>query len=240
MATSKENAKRKRAATDPIDIVNEKNDEKFIKEHLCPSDSSWTSWTHPKSHETYSLALISAKEINSADLDACYNLIEETSRADYEASSTFDWKPVKKMAEMKSPELRYILVKNSEGLVRGFTSLMPTYEEGEPVVYCYEIHLKPELRGTGLGRLLMSFLESVAAHTPPIEKVMLTCFLSNQKALAFYKSMGFTQDPISPVPKKLRYGREFIPDYAIMSKTVERKAVLDIASSQSQSDAELE
>ena len=33
------------------------------------------------------------------------------------------------------------------GSIRGFTSLMPTWEEGEPVVYCYEIHLKPEMRG---------------------------------------------------------------------------------------------
>lgn len=82
-----------------------------------------------------------------------------------------------------------------------------------------------------MSRLLMSFLESVAAHTPPIKKIMLTCFLSNQKALAFYKSFGFTQDPISPVPKKLRYGREFIPDYVIMSKTIESKAPLDITSS---------
>ncbi|KAI1746781.1 acyl-CoA N-acyltransferase [Xylaria castorea] len=231
MTTStKESAKRKRAATDHIENANQKNDEKFIQEHLCPSDLSWSSWTHPNSHETYSLALISARGLDSADLDACYNLIEETSRADYEAS-TLGWKPAKKIAEMKSPELRYVLVKNSEGVVRGFTSLMPTYEEGEPVVYCYEIHLKPELQRTGLGRLLMSFLESVAAHTPPIKKIMLTCFLANQKALAFYRSLGFTRDPISPVPKKLRYGREFVPDYVIMSKTVESKAVLDTASS---------
>ncbi|KAH8167026.1 hypothetical protein CIB48_g1212 [Xylaria polymorpha] len=201
-------AKRKRVATDPIEKVNQKGDDQFIQEHLCPS----------------------AGRLGNADLDACYNLIEETSRIDYE-SSTSGWKPVKKIAEMKSPELRYILVKNSEGDIRGFTSLMPTYEEGEPVVYCYEIHLKPELQRTGMSRLLMSFLESVAAHTPPIKKIMLTCFLSNQKALAFYKSFGFTQDPISPVPKKLRYGREFIPDYVIMSKTIESKAPLDITSS---------
>ncbi|KAI0452310.1 acyl-CoA N-acyltransferase [Xylaria acuta] len=228
MTISKESAKRKRAATDPIEKVNQKSDEKFIQEHLRPSDSSWRSWTHPNSHETYSLALVSAGRLDRADLDACYNLIEETSRADYE-SSTFGWKPVKKIAEMKSPELRYILVKNSEDIIRGFTSLMPTYEEGEPVVYCYEIHLKPELQRTGMSRLLMSFLESVAAHTRPIKKIMLTCFVVNQKALAFYKSFGFTQDPISPVPKKLRYGREFIPDYVIMSKTVESIAVLDAA-----------
>lgn len=48
---------------------------------------------------------------------------------------------------MKSPELRYILVKAEDGSVAGFTSLMPTWEEGQPVIYCYEIHLKPHLQG---------------------------------------------------------------------------------------------
>lgn len=51
---------------------------------------------------------------------------------------------------MKSPEMRYIIVRDAAaagGSIRGFTSLMPTWEEGEPVVYCYEIHLKPEMRG---------------------------------------------------------------------------------------------
>ncbi|KAI0804452.1 acyl-CoA N-acyltransferase [Xylaria sp. FL0064] len=230
MKTSKEIAKRKRASTDPIEKVNQKSDDQFIKDHLRPSDSSWTSWSPPDTHVPYSLALISARRLASDDLDACYKLIEETSRADYE-SSTMGWKPIKKLAEMKSPELRYIVVKNNEGVVRGFTSLMPTYEEGEPVVYCYEIHLAAELRRTGLGRLLMSFLESVAYYTPPIKKVMLTCFLSNEKALNFYKSAGFTKDPISPEPKKLRYGREFIPDYVIMSKTVETKPLLNSTSS---------
>lgn len=63
------------------------------------------------------------------------------------------------MREMRSPELRYVLVtevagddeEKSEGgaakRIRGFTSLMPTFEEGQPVVYCYEIHLMEELRG---------------------------------------------------------------------------------------------
>lgn len=84
---------------------------------------------------------------------------------------------------------------------------------------------------TGLGSLLMSFLESIASRTPTVEKVMLTCFLSNPKALAFYKSSGFAEDPISPVPRKLRYGREFVPDYVIMSKKVESKVAPGSASS---------
>lgn len=81
-----------------------------------------------------------------SDLKLCLGLIEETSRSHYEASSR-GWNPRKKLIEMKEAEMRYIVVKDSAADVRGFTSLMPTYEEGEPVIYCYEIHLKPEMKG---------------------------------------------------------------------------------------------
>ncbi|CAJ2500155.1 Uu.00g030080.m01.CDS01 [Anthostomella pinea] len=185
------------------------------------SEQSWTEWTNPKTQAIFSLSLVRAGNLSQEDLKACFDLIEETSRADYEPSS-FGWKPSKKLAEMKSPDLRYILVKDVEGGgIRGFTSLMPTFEEGEPVVYCYEIHLKPELQGTGLGKLLMSFQERVAANTPPIKKVMLTCFVSNNQALGFYRKFGFETDRISPEPRKLRFGKLFVPDYVIMSKVVE-------------------
>ncbi|KAI0107303.1 acyl-CoA N-acyltransferase [Hypoxylon sp. NC0597] len=219
MKALKQSVKRRRATTNPIERANQKDDNTFVEEHLCPSMPTWTEWINPKTQDRFSLSLTQSGNLNADDLDACFRLVEETSRADYEAS-TIGWKPSKKLAEMKSPELRYIIVKDSRGRVRAFTSLMPTFEEGEPVVYCYEIHLKPELQGTGLGKTLMEFLESVAANTPPIEKVMLTCFLSNQRALAFYKKLGFKRDEISPEPRKLRFGKEFIPDYVIMSKVI--------------------
>jgi RimJ/RimL family protein N-acetyltransferase len=73
---------------------------------------------------------------------------------------------------------------------------------------------------TGLGKLLMGFQESVALHTPTIEKVMLTCFLNNKRGLAFYTKLGFLKDEISPEPRRLRFGKEFVPDYVILSKTV--------------------
>lgn len=80
------------------------------------------------------------------DFRACFNLIEETSSDDYRTYGE-GWHPRQKTREMKSEGLRYILVKNAGGDLRAFTSLMPCFEEGQPVVYCYEIHLKPELRG---------------------------------------------------------------------------------------------
>ncbi|KAI5921064.1 acyl-CoA N-acyltransferase [Camillea tinctor] len=229
MKHPKGDIKQRHAAADPIERVNQKGDEIFIKEHLCPSEPTWNQWVNPKSQDSFSLSLVRAGSLSDEDLKACFDLVEETSRADYEPSS-FGWKPSKKIAEMKSPDLRYILVKDSEGRVKAFTSLMPTYEEGEPVVYCYEIHLKPELQGTGLGKLLLGLHESVAANTPPIKKVMLTCFLSNMHAHEFYKKRGFEKDKISPEPRKLRYGKEFIPDYLIMSKVIVQEQSLGTSS----------
>ena len=48
---------------------------------------------------------------------------------------------------MKLLDLKYILIKSDQGVVEGFLSLMPTYEDGFPVIYCYEIHLSTILQG---------------------------------------------------------------------------------------------
>lgn len=66
----------------------------------------------------------------------------------------------------------------------------------------------------------MSFLDTVAAALPPVEKVMLTCFLSNERALRFYTQCGFAVDDISPRARRLRGAKVFTPDYCIMSKPV--------------------
>ena len=214
-----------------------------------------SEWAHPTTGANYAISLVGAPNISDADLDTCFNLIAETSQEDYEGSAG-RWRPASKLKEMKSAELRYILVRATKaptsspghpdesdqgGEIRGFTSLMPTFEAGEPVVYCYEIHLKPDLQGlvspsfsfesssetltsprqcrTGLGSLLMSFHTTVAENLPPITKVMLTCFVANERGLRFYKKLGFEKDALSPEGMKLR-GRMFVPDYMIMSKRV--------------------
>lgn len=68
----------------------------------------------------------------------------------------------------------------------------------------------------------MGFHVTVATNLPPITKVMLTCFLSNKRALGFYKRHGFETDDISPGPRKFRSGKVVMPDYVIMSKPVVR------------------
>lgn len=148
-------------------------------------------------------------------------MIKETSAADYAASSR-GWNPKQKRSEMREPDLRYLIVRDQTGTVRGFTSLMPTMEEGQPVVYCYEIHLQPELRGTGMAGLLMSLLETIARNIEVMEKVMLTVFTCNARAMAFYRRCGFEADDMSPRARRLRGGVVKEPDYVIMSKRVAR------------------
>jgi len=70
---------------------------------------------------------------------------------------------------------------------------------------------------TGLGALLLGFQSTAAHNMPFVTKVMLTCFRSNARALAFYRKHGFEADDISPGPRILR-GKMYQPDYAILSK----------------------
>lgn len=61
---------------------------------------------------------------------------------------------------------------------------------------------------------------TIAENLPPITKVMLTCFVSNERALGFYRGLGFEKDDISPEPRTLRLGRVLEPKYVIMSRVV--------------------
>ena len=172
--------------------------------------------------------------MSADDLDACFRLIELSSLEDYKRSKG-GWKPKAKRKEMRLLDLKYLLVKNGDQ-IEGFCSFMPTTEDECFVVYCYEIHLAPSLQGqvaksatmdlrltsnsTGMGKILMNFLDAVSRKIPNTEKIMLTCFLRNAKALQFYRKLGFETDEYSPPPKILRNGTKVEADYVILSKEV--------------------
>ncbi|KAM3416070.1 hypothetical protein BST61_g9555 [Cercospora zeina] len=166
-----------------------------------------------------------AKNLSQADLQGCFNLIERTSRHDYEPSS-FGWHPKRKMREMKDKEMRYIILRDSSpqessvATASGFLSFMLTHDSTPPVpvLYVYEVHLDESTRGKGLGKLLMRVAEDIARRVG-VEKVMLTCFTSNVKARTFYEYLGYDVDVCSPEDRKTR-NKVVKVDYVIMSKTL--------------------
>ncbi|CAM1504322.1 Fc.00g019130.m01.CDS01 [Cosmosporella sp. VM-42] len=129
-----------------IEKANQKSNKDFVNEYIKPSEQSWPRWKHPRTEVSYTLDLKRPSDMSDVELDACFNLVDETSGEAYRNSSV-GWHVRPKKEEMRSTDLRYIQVKDAEGITKGFTSMMPTIENSEPVVYCFEIHLKPELQG---------------------------------------------------------------------------------------------
>jgi hypothetical protein len=109
------------------------------------SSEEWKTWKHPVTEDEYEITLSTATALSDVDFDACFRLIELTSSEDYKKSRS-GWKPRSKRKEMKLLDLKYFLVKHDDQ-IEGFASFMPTYEDDYPVIYCYEIHLSPALRG---------------------------------------------------------------------------------------------
>ncbi|KAH7326996.1 acyl-CoA N-acyltransferase [Rhexocercosporidium sp. MPI-PUGE-AT-0058] len=201
---------------DHIEVANKKSLEEFVKSYF-PS-TSWKTWTHPTTKAAYDLSMQTASTLPPSDFTACFNLIESTSSKDYQKSKD-GWKPRAKKREMKLLDLKYLVVKR-DGKVEGFVSFMPTEEDDHPVVYCYEIHLGEELRGSGLGATLMQYLLTIAQAIPSTAKVMLTVFTRNERAVSFYNKLGYTKDEFSPPPRILRNGTKVEAEYVIMSKAI--------------------
>ncbi|EHA20536.1 hypothetical protein ASPNIDRAFT_190873, partial [Aspergillus niger ATCC 1015] len=160
------------------------------------------------------LSIYDAATIPTTDLNACFNLIEETSSEAYKNSST-GWSPTKKKKEMKLPDMKYLVVRRENAVV-GFMSFMITYEDGKEVIYLYEIHLSSEVQKQGLGKRLLLVLMEIGRRVG-MEKAMLTVFTSNGVAQRLYEAIGFGTDEYSPRPRRLRNGMVKEPDYRIMS-----------------------
>ncbi|KAK5263553.1 N alpha-acetyl-transferase, partial [Exophiala xenobiotica] len=156
-----------------------------------------------KLHPRLGSLQVAASDISPGYLEACLRLIETTSGEDYKHSE-IKWSPSKKRKEMKLPDMKYILLTDQDRVI-GFISFMVTYEDGNEVVYIYEIHFSPDWQGKGLGRKLMDVVEVIGRNVG-VTKVMLTVFKANERAVQWYTRLGYAEDEFSPRPRKLRNG----------------------------------
>jgi ribosomal protein S18 acetylase RimI-like enzyme len=200
---------------------------------------------------TFNISLVAADWLAPGEYNAAFNLIEETSRADYE-SSKFGWHPRRKRKEMLEPEMKYLLVRRKgteseierrkdcgdlDTSILGFLSFMVDYDSSPPVpvLYIYEIHLAESLRGLGLGNHMMHIADLLAQNMG-LAKVMLTCFLCNKKAYHFYTDHGFLKDACSPEDRKTR-NKVVAVDYAILSKDLQANGNLPLQTKETDADA---
>lgn len=196
----------------------------FAKHFPEPALSEFEAKIRLATSPDIQIARTDARTLTVTQLNACLDLIERTSAADYRNSES-GWSRTNKRREMKLPNMRYILLFNESGggalpALVGFVSFMVTYEDGYEVVYIYEIHLNPAWQGKGLGKLLLGMVETIGANVGVV-KTMLTVFKSNERAATWYHKSGYSTDEFSPPARRLRNGVVKEPTYVILSKPLQ-------------------
>lgn len=206
---------------DLLSATNSLNELAFAK--YLPTEHSITT---KDGLTTYPWTVRASQSLSEDELESCFGLIEETSSADYKAASQ-GWHPDAKREEMREKDMRYILLRQPSNTpdsnLAAFTSFMLIPEDDEPVIYIYEIHLSPALRGTGIGKTLVNLVESIGRKVG-VQMSVLTVFTANAHAEAFYRHLGYTEDDSSPRERKLRGGKVKRPEYLILSKSLQGKA----------------
>ena len=110
------------------------------------------------------------------------------------------------------------LVSNNCNDNGGFTvSFRWLIENGEAVLYLYEIQLISLACRIGLGTKLMKLVEKMASKTR-MSKVVLTVLVGNTAAIEFYRKLGYTNN--EKMPGKC--------SYRILSKNVKTNPEIEL------------
>ncbi|EMD42210.1 hypothetical protein CERSUDRAFT_129691 [Gelatoporia subvermispora B] len=165
--------------------------------------ASITGQEELKASQHVDVALLTASELPQELREAVFALWERNMRTLY-VESSFGWDPTSKERELFHTTSRFIVVcptdnasMISQSDVIAYTMFRFDREDGQNVVYCYELQVHEKAQRMGLGKYLMQQLASIG-RTWHMKKIMLTCLKANSAAKRFYITSGFELDPTSP------------------------------------------
>ncbi|KAJ7110143.1 acyl-CoA N-acyltransferase [Mycena epipterygia] len=166
----------------------------------------------PIADSAYTFQALLAESLDGPARSSIWSMFETNMRTMY-TSSSFGWDPPHKKGELFDPLSRFILVypKSGKHTLVAFTAFRFEFEEGQNIVYCYDLQVSKTAQRHGLGRTLMNHLAKIGADFR-LDKIMLTVFKANTRALKFYDDFGFEMDPDSPE-------EDDEEDYKILCKT---------------------
>lgn len=158
--------------------------------------------------------------VKQEDMDQMFNLLK-TNMEDYYDKSSWGWDDNKKKEELTDENAKFLIARNSEGKILGFSHFRFEVEINHPVLYCYELQVAEEIHKKGVGKYLMSILFLIAFKFKLI-KVMVTVFTHNKPAVDFYmKSLGFRRDETCPYEEEDKC-------YMILSQCIDKSLISGI------------
>ena len=191
--------------SDPVMLIRFANSIKDVL-GVCKLDTNFSS--SKQKEKKFDVRACTTDDLDSVDREELFALYETNMKDHYTANG--GWKPAEKRNEIFDSLSRFLLVYSSPAPVDTTTRRrilafsvykMEWDDEDEPefpVLYCYELQVCSSLQGHSIGEQLMNML-IVISDKLKMWKVMLTCFVSNPRALKFYRGLGFDTDCNSPI-----------------------------------------
>ncbi|TEB34953.1 acyl-CoA N-acyltransferase [Coprinellus micaceus] len=160
-------------------------------------------------------AMRKTNELGADNKVAVFGLLTNNMREMLQESS-MGWSVSKKKREVFHTRSRFIIAHDAQSSLVAFSMFRFEKEDQCVVLYCYELQVEEAMRGLGIGRSLLTQLESIGLAYG-MDKIMLTVLKANQKSVKFYKSAGFRLDSSDPS----RFG-DCRQDYEILCKWLPR------------------
>ncbi len=132
------------------------------------------------------------------------DLTRRNMKSMYEACPGWGWDDADKGAELEHRDARFLVafdMKKNEAPV-AFAHVRFEVEEDQPILYVYELQVCTSAQGCGLGTWLMQHVQAIAKDCG-LSHIMLTVFCSNKNAMNFYRNLGYTVDPSSPIQEEI-------------------------------------
>ena len=119
---------------------------------------------------------------------------------------------IRAITQQLAQEYEYFLVLD-HGQSAGYVGVVP--DAGESKLLLSKIYIRKELRGRGLGKETLEFVEEICRQRG-ITTLWLTVNKNNAQSIAWYRQMGFAN--VGPTVQDI--GGGFVMDDFIMEKTI--------------------
>ncbi len=131
---------------------------------------------------------ITIRKVTSDDLESVYLLICELEDQHMDGE-TFESIFLK---NINDPDIYYLVAEINNRIV-GFLSLHVQHilHHSKPTCELQELNISSELRGSGIGALLMNEAERIAKELN-LEEIELTTKMHRERAQSFYRNLGYS------------------------------------------------
>lgn len=163
-----------------------------------------------------------SESIGSKDMNDIFCLLKANMEALYE-NTDWGWKDDVKLTELTHKDARFLIVRDLNEKIVGFSHFRFDVEQNLPILYCYELQIHDDYQRQGLGRHMMNIL-SIFAFEFKLLKIVLTVFRNNLVGINFYmNSLLFKKDATCPFAEEAKC-------YMILRKSIDKAEINAIKS----------